>query len=708
MAHPAAVAKAMADSLTAPRAPDSPPDWLDEAQADAFRLLLHTLRTYGAALCAEPVGTGKTYIALAVARALGRESPACLVPAPLVPQWTATARRLGVPATIWSHSRLSLGRLPPAEPSLVILDESHHFRRPGIRRYRALAPWLPGRRVLLLSATPVVNGPSDLYHQLHLALRDDVLADDGAPCLRTAFGHGRVPPALGRFVVQRLSSASGPSRREREETVDSGAAGLLPGLDGLALSTDPGLAALLGCVLYRAAGSSAGALLAALRRYRHLLLHARDARSAGRPPVRRELRRWISGSEEQLLLWGVLPAAPGGEELCFDDLPRLDALIAQARQAAEHRDPKAVALDRLLQDGTPTLVFVTARETVAYLRQHLPDRWLAWCMGRRAGIGGTPMPRTDVLAWFRPGAGGAPGGLPGIPRTLITTDVASEGLDLQLAGRVVHYDLPWTEVRMTQRDGRAVRRGSGRSEVEIIRFLPGADMESRIHLKEAILRKSSLPSLHGLGLSGRWQWRWRREVSDAIPGVGVEGVAAVRSVAGGVLAGLALEGEGGRIVSSLLWRDEGGDWTDDSMAVEPRLREAAAGEAGPPPSWDQVCEAVASLSPHFKTLLRGASWHRIAGAGPRPAARRLGRRLRGLASHAARARDAHLLQLLERTLDFCTGGLTAGEAVLVERLGMLDDAELIARLPATPGPTPRPGPLRPRLTGLIYFRPPAP
>ena len=188
-------------------------------------------------------GTGKTYIALAVAWALGAEPSACLVPAPLVSQWQATADRLGIPAVVWSHARLSLGRLPPGSPSLVIVDESHHFRRPGIRRYRTLAPWLLGRRVLLLSATPVVNSPADLYHQLHLGLRDDVLAFDGAASLRTAFDLGQVPRALGRFVVQRMDASSGTRRpgRHRVES-SSGAEVVLPDLDRLVLSTNRGIA----------------------------------------------------------------------------------------------------------------------------------------------------------------------------------------------------------------------------------------------------------------------------------------------------------------------------------------------------------------------------------------------------------------------------------------------------------------------------------
>ena len=59
---------------------------------------------------------------------------------------------------------------------------------------------------------------------------------------------------------------------------------------------------------------------------------------------------------------------------------------------------------------------------------------------------------------------------------------------------------------------------------------------------------------------------------------------------------------------------------------------------------------------------------------------------------------------LERTLGFCTAGHTAGEALLLDSLVMLDDEALLDRLPLLPEPPARLSALRPRMTGLIVFR----
>jgi hypothetical protein len=350
-----------------------------------------------------------------------------------------------------------------------------------------------------------------------------------------------------------------------------------------------------------------------------------------------------------------------------------------------------------------TLVFVGARETIPFLRSHLPDRAVAWCTGERAGIGGTTLPRDTVLGWFRPGQANRPD-LPGRPVTLLATDVAAEGLDLQTAGRIVHYDLPWTDVRLAQRNGRAVRRGAEHTAVEVIQFVPGPAFEKRLHQQERLALKAGLPRLEGLGPAGRGRWQWRRALADALTGPAVEGVAGVVSDVHGVLAGFALEGNGERVVSTVLWSEGGGVWTQDSEVVAARIVEAARALAGRPPSGATVGDVLASLSPHLRSVLRDASAHRLAGAPPAAAVLRLGRRLRTLATRAARHRDAALLGALERALEFCTGGHTAGESLLIDALDALDDAALIARLPMLPAAAPRPAPLHPRLTGLIVFQ----
>lgn len=699
-ADPAAVARAIAAALAPARAPDPAPDWLDPDQADAFRILLHALRTDGAALCAEPVGTGKTYLALAIALALGGEPPPCLVPTSLVPQWQATASRLGVPVLPWSHALASRGRLPPGNPSLVIIDESHHFRRPDTVRFRTVAPWLVGRRLLLLSATPIVNSAWDLYHQLHLGLRDDILALDGAPTLRGAFRRDEVPAALGRHVLQRLTPTRHPPTRATSHVLASGALPLLEGLDRLALSEHPGIAALVRSVLLCAAASSARALHAALLRYRTILHHARDATEAGRTAARRGLRKLLAGAGDQLEFWTLLPEPSGGDAMVLDDLPRVERLLDGTRSASHIPDEKARHLGLLLGDRRTTLVFVSTPDTIPFLRDGLRGFQPAWCTGSAAGIGAARLRRQDVLGWFRPGAASTLGK----PSVLISTDVAAEGLDLQAAERVVHYDLPWTDVRLAQRDGRAVRRGSQAPGVELVRYLPAPPVEERLRQVGVIARKAALPAKYGIGPVGRARWSWRGEISSVFRGCASEGVAVVRSSEPGVLLGVALERDGAPEEAIALWRPTGGDWTADPTQVQSALRRAIHDIPGDHPDLDVLARELESVDPLIRRLLRAAMFPRQVGIAPTPDARRFCGRLRGLARRAVRDRDPDLLPLIERAIQFGAGGKTAGEEMLVHSLLRIDDRRLLARLPSMPVRHPPGSPIRARLVGAIQFR----
>ncbi|HET7043181.1 MAG TPA: SNF2-related protein, partial [Gemmatimonadales bacterium] len=197
-----AVGAFLAERLVAAPAPPIATSWCRAGQDLTARRLRTALVRHGAALLADPVGSGKTFVALAVAKALQGDHPAAvIVPAPLVEQWRQRAAECGVTVEVLSHVALSRGHLPADGARCVVVDESHHFRHPKTQRYRHLAGWVDGRPLLCVTATPIVNRPEDLAHQLLLGARDDVLRPFGTPTLRGALRRGEVPTALGELVV---------------------------------------------------------------------------------------------------------------------------------------------------------------------------------------------------------------------------------------------------------------------------------------------------------------------------------------------------------------------------------------------------------------------------------------------------------------------------------------------------------------------------
>ncbi len=643
--EPAEAARALARELLPDEAASPPPPWLLADQVSSFRRVVAALWRYRGALLADPLGSGKTYVALAAAGAIDRRGRAvCLVPATLVPQWRATAQALGVAVTVVSHEQASRGRLPEPGRGPVVIDEAHRFRNPRTRRYRHVAPWLVGRSALLLTATPVVNRLADLLHQLLLCVRDDALLPDGVPSLRALLRTGAGSPALGRVVIERVGDGARPVRCESvsrpgpEECRAAAVAVAL--LDRLALSRSGAVASLVRTVLRQAAGSSPPALTGALRRYRGLLLHARDATAAGRAVERREIRRFTGEAGDQLVLWELLGPSGGTGELDLTDLDRVDQVLSGAEQWSAGPDPKLDRLRRLLQDGVSTLIFAARRETVRHLRDRLGDPRLAWCTGERAGLGRAVLPRATVLGWFREGPGSAAGERAGVSH-LVVTDVAAEGLDLQRAARVVHYDLPWTPMRLDQRDGRAVRLGSRHPQVEVVRFGLPPVLERALRLELALRRKRTLPAAAGIGPAGRRLWRWRTELAESLgEGPAEVGAAMVSVGPPGVLAGFGLHVGGERLAFVLGWLDQDGRWCEEEDTVAARLTAAAGSAAASGPDPARLRAALGGLAEPVRARLAAACELRWAAPECDGPARAIAACLQDPIRDAARRRDA--------------------------------------------------------------------
>ncbi|HKP50505.1 MAG TPA: DEAD/DEAH box helicase [Gemmatimonadales bacterium] len=708
LAPPAHIAAYLARSLGPVESPVKPPSWLLTSQQPSFRRVLAAIARYRGALLADPVGSGKTFIALAVAAQLNPTTTACLVPASLVSQWRATAVKVGVPVELCSHEQVSRGRLPRGTRGLVIIDESHHFRNPHTRRYRHLAPWLTGRSALLLTATPIVNRAADLAAQLLLSIRDDALTLEGVGSLRALLKQGCSAPALGELVFENDAEIDcRPQRVVRRQPPDpresTAAEAVLAKVGMLKLSRSQTIAELIRGVFLRAAASSPAAFQDSLRRYRRLLLHARDAQRAGQTLDRRELKHFTRELDDQLVWWELLPVGRAESEIALSDLEQLEMMICPVEDATSRQDLKLERLRILLGDGIPTLVFATSRATVRYLRDALSELRVAWCTGDRAGIGSAPLPRDNVLGWFR-----AATSLSGAPRHLVVTDVAAEGLDLQRVARVVHYDLPWTPMRVEQREGRAVRYGSTYARVEVVTLALPRPLEQRIRVNATLARKNKLPAALGLGPMGKRVWRWRSELAGRFGGLPeAAGLAQVVSSSSGLLAGFVCSSSGRTAGSgsTVLWIDDQARWTESPEVIESRLDSAAAQSDIVEPDPARLQHHLAVLAKAVRERLNTIRGRRWTVPDPSPAARVVLTQLHVLVREAVRRHDRAALARLEQAIGFVTRGHTAGEAALMERLATARRGDLKSLIHTLPRSDPMPDHLEVKLTGLVLFGP---
>lgn len=460
-------------------------------QLAAARRLRALLEVYGGALLADPVGTGKTYVALAVL-ASSYSDALVIAPAALRDMWREALVAAGVSARIVSHESLSRGDPAPARASFVIIDEAHRLRNPATRRYGMAAELCRQARVLLLSATPVQNSRNDLASLLALflgrrawSLDDDALAAFVAR--DTASDEVDMPEQIGPVSITLdvdddwtdELTALPPPIPARDESV---------------------AAALLTFSLVHQWTSSRAALAASLRRRRTRARAMLDALESGQVPSRAELASWTHLGDAMQLAFPELVV-----ESRADAVHELDAL----REAVEaHRDGVERLLAHMSSAPDPDharvrvlrdirrrhpdeciIAFCHYSETVAALRDFMrADHGVAALTASGGRVAGGRVSRGEILRQF------TPVGRERTPRTeridlLLTTDVLSEGLNLQAASVVVHLDLPWNPARLEQRVGRVRRHGSPHSTVTVYALAPPASAERLLCIDERLRDK---------------------------------------------------------------------------------------------------------------------------------------------------------------------------------------------------------------------------
>ncbi|MEP7064910.1 MAG: DEAD/DEAH box helicase [Gemmatimonadota bacterium] len=460
-------------------------------QRSAVDRIRDLLRGHRGALLADEAGLGKTYVAAALLREA--ENPLLIVPAALRLMWRDALAASGASATLISYTALSRGTLPLGDFDLLVLDEAHHARTASTRRYAAIASLAARARVLLLTATPVHNCRAELaaLFALFLGARAYAMSDQ----------------AFGTMIV----------RRERSDIVHAVAIPDAPAPEWISVPDDglllePLLAlppplppsdggeggVLLTWSLLRQWASSRAALAGALRRRIARGLALECALSEGRYPGQRELSAWSSADDAIQLAFPQLVSGPVAAPEAL--LARVGEHVSAARAllARVLADPsidaaraQAIRDIRLRHPGEKVLVFSQYTDTVHQLFVQLRGIGGVAALSARGGrIASGRLSRQETLERFAPRATGAQP-----PReaeridVLLTTDLASEGLNLHDASVVVHADLPWTPARLEQRVARSRRLGALHTRTHSYALAPPASAESVLTIEQRLREK---------------------------------------------------------------------------------------------------------------------------------------------------------------------------------------------------------------------------
>ncbi|MCD6301541.1 MAG: DEAD/DEAH box helicase family protein [Staphylothermus sp.] len=140
-----------------------------------------------------------------------------------------------------------------------------------------------------------------------------------------------------------------------------------------------------------------------------------------------------------------------------DDVERMKRLLELAEKVRKEGDSKLTKLLKLVEyhvgEGSKIVIFTEYADTAYYIAENLRKVFgniVKVLTGREAH---SRKERKDVLDNFVKG---------NKYKVLVSTDVLSEGLNLQVANVLINYDLPWTPLKLEQRIGRIWRLGQQR------------------------------------------------------------------------------------------------------------------------------------------------------------------------------------------------------------------------------------------------------
>jgi superfamily II DNA or RNA helicase len=206
------------------------------------------------------------------------------------------------------------------------------------------------------------------------------------------------------------------------------------------------------------------------------------------------------------------------------DVDEIVQFLQETGRFNPRQDDKLNKLKRLLTskdvNGEKVLIFTEFADTARYLADQLKEDGIDGLAEIDSASKGN---RADVIKRFSPYYNGTSSEELKKKdqeeiRVLISTDILSEGLNLQDACRLINYDIHWNPVRLMQRIGRVDRRlnldleerlakdhpeaSASRGKVMYWNFLPPAELNEILSLYTKVTGKTLLIS-HIFGIEGK-------------------------------------------------------------------------------------------------------------------------------------------------------------------------------------------------------------
>lgn len=218
------------------------------------------------------------------------------------------------------------------------------------------------------------------------------------------------------------------------------------------------------------------------RRQKHegfLLVTPQRQMSSSMPAALQEWqRRATESAERDSVLYediGVDDAEDSGSQPLVEEITRRAYDLGDLNELLAN-DSKYTRLERILKGffqqfpKEKIVLFAYFRPTLRYLKDRLTTAGIPCALL----VGGMEVNKNDVLDAFRESE---------TTRILLSSEVASEGVDLQFCRVVINYDLPWNPMKIEQRIGRLDRIGQRAEKIAVWSLFYADTIDERIYTR---------------------------------------------------------------------------------------------------------------------------------------------------------------------------------------------------------------------------------
>lgn len=319
----------------------------------------------------------------------------------------------------------------------VVIDESHNLTNAGTLNNELARILAPRTDALILASATPHNGKKESFAELvrlldPTAVRPDGSIDEDAVQQLIVRRHRYSPDVAAEVGADWAERPHPTNKLVPASYAENKVASELSRTWIHPLGGSPAGHALFGWTLAKAFLSSPAALIETItERLRKL------GRSNGRPGATQETNSLAA--KEADALEKLLALA---EEANTANSAKFSALVEHLKQAGVGKNQPMRAV-----------VFAERVATLKYLQTHLPKQ--LGLKPENIGLlhgGLTDVEQQEIVEQFKRGSSPL--------RVLVTGDVASEGVNLHAeCHQLVHFDIPWSLIRIEQRNGRIDRYG---------------------------------------------------------------------------------------------------------------------------------------------------------------------------------------------------------------------------------------------------------